>query len=189
MRNAFFAVLAACAPSSSQSHCKAALHAGDVVITEVFAEARAVGASTGKQWLEIYNRADRALDLDGVVLVRSRLDGSGTKSHAIAHATIAPGAYFVLGDALADQRPPYVDYGYGAELGSLEHGGKLELRCNGVEIAGRVPRPTRPSSTARATARPASRAIASRSRRRNASTTASRATSSSPSPAISRSPR
>jgi len=50
--------------------------------------------------------------------------------------TIAPGQYFTLGNAAPDLLPPYVDYGYGADLGDMfnSDGGKLAMSCGGSEI-------------------------------------------------------
>jgi hypothetical protein len=135
------ALVAACGPSSPPGGaCKDTMIAGDLVITEVFADFRApsggTGTDTGKEWFEIYNNADHPLDLEGLTIVHSRPDGSRPMEHKMTGVTIAPGQYFTLGNATPDLVPPYVDYGYSADLGELYNtdGGKLALKCGDQEI-------------------------------------------------------
>ena len=133
--------LAACGPMPPEATgCQAALLPGDLVITEVFADfqssGQAGGVDTGKEWFEIYNARDQAIDLSGLTITASRSDGSRPRTHILQQARIAPGQYFTLGSAAPGQAPAYVDYGYGDALGDLAntHGGKLTLACGGAEI-------------------------------------------------------
>ena len=50
--------------------------------------------------------------------------------------TVGPGQFFTLGNATADLVPPYIDYGYSADLGDFFNtdGGKLVLACKSTEI-------------------------------------------------------
>jgi hypothetical protein len=134
------ALVAACGPSSSGGACKDQILAGDLVITEVFADFQApsggTGTDTGKEWFEIYNNADHPLDLKGLTIVHSRPDGSKAQQHKMADVTVAPGQYFTLGNATPDLVPPYVDYGYSADLGDFYNsdGGKIALQCGDDEI-------------------------------------------------------
>src|SRR5690349_389793 len=84
----FLALVAACGPSSSGGACKDQILAGDLVITEVFADFQApsggTGTDTGKEWFEIYNNADHPLDLKGLTIVHSRPDGSKAMEHKMA---------------------------------------------------------------------------------------------------------
>jgi hypothetical protein len=127
-------------PAPGAGDCPAALLPGDLVITEVFADDKAppggAGTDAGKEWIEIYNARGAALDLRGVAITHSRLDGSRARTHAIGAATITPGQFFILGNAAPPAVPAYVDYGYGDALGDLYNtgGGKLALRCGGHEI-------------------------------------------------------
>src|SRR5215468_5531409 len=129
---AILAALAACG--------QAALLPGDLVITEVFADVQAAGgvagSDAGKEWFEIYNARDEAIDLSGLTITASRGDGSRPRTHILRQARIASGQYFTLGSAAPGQAPAYVDYGYGADLGDLANtaGGKLVLACGGAEI-------------------------------------------------------
>jgi hypothetical protein len=143
MRFAWIFVLAAaaaCGPDDTSGPCKDSLLAGDLVITEVFADYAAptggTGTDDGKEWFEIYNNTDRAVSLKGMTVVHSRPDGSKAKSHTMLDVTIAPGQYFTLGNSTSDLVPPYVDYGYSASLGDMYNtgGGKLALKCGGSEI-------------------------------------------------------
>lgn len=131
----------ACGPSSpAAGGCKVALLPGDLVITEVFADFRASGGSagtdTGREWFEVYNARHRPIDLDGLTITHSRPDGSRPDTHTMAGGAIAPGQFFTLGNAAPDAAPPYVDYGYAADLGDLFNsgGGKLALSCDDGEV-------------------------------------------------------
>lgn len=132
--------LAACGPDSPTGACKDNLLAGDLVITEVFADFAAptggTGTDEGKEWFEIYNNSDRAVSLKGVTIVHSRPDGSKAATHSMADVTVGPGQFFTLGNATSDLVPPYIDYGYSADLGDFfnSDGGKLTLKCGGDEI-------------------------------------------------------
>ncbi|HEX8109137.1 MAG TPA: lamin tail domain-containing protein, partial [Kofleriaceae bacterium] len=141
---AIAATLAACGPTPpAGTGCRAALLPGDLVITEVFADYQAsgqasggaTGTDTGKEWFEIYNATDAAIDLSGLTLTASRGDGSRPRTHTMREARIAPGQYFTLGSAAPGQTPAYVDYGYGTDLGDLANtDGKLALACGDAEI-------------------------------------------------------
>jgi len=132
---------AACGPSGGgKGTCKDSIGVGDLVITEVFADFKApaggTGADEGKEWFEVYNASDRPIELEGVRVDHSRPDGSKLKSHTMAAVTLAPGQYFTLGNSTPDLVPPYVDYGYSADLGDFFNtdGGKLALSCGDSEI-------------------------------------------------------
>jgi hypothetical protein len=133
-------VLAAgCGPTlPNAGACAAVLAPGDLVITEVFADfsPSSGGSDTGKEWFEIYNARGAAIDLAGLTIRHSRPDGSRPNLHIVGRATIAPGQFFTLGDAQAGQVPPYLDYGYGSDLGELYNtgGGKLTVSCGDAEI-------------------------------------------------------
>ena len=128
--------LCACGPiAQSPPACVSALSPGDLVITEVFADS-ADGADTGKEWFEIYNNTSGPLELHGLELQSSRPDGSSLKSHYMRELVIAPDQYLVLGDTEQADVQPYVDYGYGGDLGTLYNsgGGELTLRCGDTVI-------------------------------------------------------
>lgn len=129
------ATATACGPTDPEGTCKDMLLAGDLVITEVFADYQApnggTGADEGREWIEIYNGAGRAIELRGLTVVHGRPDGSRQRSHLVDDVTIAPDQFFTMGNSAQDLLPPYIDYGYGKDLGDLfnSDGGKLELRC------------------------------------------------------------
>ena len=145
--------IAACGPSSASTACKASLLPGDLVITEVFADFQAqagggvpglerasgrwrVANDGGREWFEIYNASDQPVDLAGLQLAHSRPDGSRVQHHDMRTAVLAAGQYFTLGNTAPSLDVPYVDYGYGADLGELYNaeGGKLTLACGDTEI-------------------------------------------------------
>ncbi len=113
--------------------CEAGLVAGDLVITEVFADPD--GADEGREWFELFNATDRAVELAGVTVTSRKVDGSRARSHVIGGAQAAVGGYLVLGSALPELAPAYMGYGYGAELGELFNGeGVLAVSCGGAEL-------------------------------------------------------
>jgi len=129
--------LAACAPEdpdTSGAECPANLLPGDIVITEIFADAE--GADEGLEWFELYNATDAAIDLAGVELVHARADDTGARSHIVADGTtIDAGQYLVVGGVLPEFAPAHVDYSYANDLGSLRNtDGKLAVGCNVVEV-------------------------------------------------------
>ncbi|MBA3460453.1 MAG: lamin tail domain-containing protein [Deltaproteobacteria bacterium] len=146
MRVVLFAGLFAvssCGPSASGDGCKDKLLPGDIVITEVFADAKAPpggsGTDEGKEWFEIYNATDRPVELKGMTVTHSRPDGvDKAKSHVMDDMTIGPGQFLTLGNTTPDLVRPFVDYGYSADLGDFfnSDGGKLVLQCKSTLIDG-----------------------------------------------------
>lgn len=134
------AVGISCGPSGPGDGCQDSILAGDLVITEVFADYQAppggAGTDEGKEWFEIFNAGDRPLELEGLSIIHSRPDGSKQKVHIVKQVTIGPEQYLTLGNSVADLLPAYIDYGYGAGLGDFYNsdGGKLALRCGDTEI-------------------------------------------------------
>ncbi len=134
------ATLGACGPSTKAGDCSDTLLAGDLVITEVFADAKAPpggsGTDDGKEWFEIYNASDRPVELKGLTITHARPDGSRANSHVMKAATVAPGQYYTLGNSATDLLPAYIDYGYSADLGDMFNtdGGRLTLACGSSEI-------------------------------------------------------
>jgi len=132
--------LAACGRSAPSSSCHDNILPGDLVITEVFADFKGpdggTGMDAGKEWFEIYNASDHPIELTGMAVTHSRPDDSSAKTHQMGDVAIAPGQYFVLGNAAQDLIPAYVDYGYSGDLGDFfnSDGGKLALRCGDTEI-------------------------------------------------------
>ncbi|MBA3454227.1 MAG: lamin tail domain-containing protein, partial [Deltaproteobacteria bacterium] len=133
-------VLVACGDDGASGTCDDRLLAGDLVITEVFADFAAApggsGTDEGNEWFEIHNTSSRPLDLTGLTLEHSRGDGGMAKEVTLDPVTIAPGAYLVLGNVLADLAPAWVDGGYADRLGDLYNTGtgRLALRCGSTQI-------------------------------------------------------
>ncbi|MGE0547562.1 MAG: lamin tail domain-containing protein [Kofleriaceae bacterium] len=132
--------VAGCGPSAPTTGCRDSILPGDLVITEVFADYVAPmgssGVDDGKEWFEIYNASDEPIELDGLTIVHSRPDGTKPSSHEVGSVTIAPGQFLTLGNSAKDLLPPYIDYGYMADLGELynSNGGMLALSCSDTEI-------------------------------------------------------
>ncbi|MEM7436362.1 MAG: hypothetical protein AAF436_14475 [Myxococcota bacterium] len=101
---------------------------GDFVLTEVLANPD--GADGTNEYVEIHNPGSTGRSLRGVVLASSRDDGTGRVEHRFGDIDVAGGAYFVVGNADADQLPDHVDYSYGSGLGNLRNAtAKLSLWC------------------------------------------------------------
>lgn len=149
---------AACGPANHEGDCKDELIAGDLVITEVFADYRAAGGGTGadegKEWIELYNGSGRAIELRGLTVIHGRPDGSRQSVHVVDDVTIAPGQFFTMGNAVQDLLPIYVDYGYGDALGDLfnSEAGQLELRCGADRIDTAIYEAIRPGHSRQLTA-------------------------------------
>lgn len=136
--------LVGCGPGSGSGDCEESLLPGDLVITEVFADAKAPpggsGTDDGKEWFEIFNNTDNPVELKGMTVTHSRPDGSRAKSHTMKAVTIAPGQYFTLGNSADDLLPAYIDYGFAADLGDFfnSDGGQLKISCGSSEIDGAI---------------------------------------------------
>ena len=128
-----FTALSCGASGDSTGECESAIIVGDLVITEVFADAP--GEDAGNEWFEIYNASAATLNLKGLTLVTSRNDGDGVKTHKMSEIVIAPGQYLTVGGVLEEFRQTFIDYGYGGDLGQLRNtNGRLALACGDTII-------------------------------------------------------
>lgn len=84
---------------------------GDLVITEL--RGSQSGSDTYGQWVELYNASDGPIELEGLHLVVTRLDGGDTGDVLVraGDVTVAAGDYVVLG-AFEPAAPAHVDYGW-----------------------------------------------------------------------------
>lgn len=116
--------------------CVAGLRGGELVISEFLADPE--GADADRiEWFEIYNPGDAPIPLEGIGLVYSKFDGSDPEGHLIVGGgrEIAPKQYMTFGSVVEDARPPYIDYGYGGDLGSMSNSqGSLSIRCGSVVV-------------------------------------------------------
>jgi hypothetical protein len=94
------------------------------------------GVDTWGQWIEIYNPSASAVNVAGLRLRLTRLDGTGEVNIRIRDATqvIEPTGYLVLGRFDPADLPAHVDYGYLSDFTSdLYSDGMLELFvCNAL---------------------------------------------------------
>lgn len=125
-------VILGCAPAMPQVAAQACqnLQDGDLVVSEFMADP--AGEDTGKQYIEIYNAAGRDVDIGGLTVFHSFIDGSRLRAMTLEAGKILAGGYFVAGDTGDDvnARPAYINYGYGTRLGALRHeNGVIGLRC------------------------------------------------------------
>lgn len=87
--------IAACEDSGYGTDGDNSVSVGDIVITEIMANPE--GSDTGQEWVEVYNAADRAIDLRGMKLVRrSGKTQKGAIIQAESPVMLEPGQYGVL---------------------------------------------------------------------------------------------
>jgi len=107
---------------------------GELVVTEVH------GPQSGEdkygEWIEIYNTTGRTIDLSGLSVSFTKLDGSSVTDLFIRSAlTIEPGGYSVFGRQPAGAEPEYVDYGYISDIDSkLFDSAAVEISTCGQRI-------------------------------------------------------
>jgi hypothetical protein len=121
----------ACERPSLDPLCTA-VASGQILVTEL--RGSQSGTDTWGQWIELHNTGDTAVDLAGLVLRITRLDGSGEKRITVRRPGVVIDAhgYAVLGRFSEALRPAHVDYGYGDEVAfDLYPDGIIEvLVCN-----------------------------------------------------------
>ena len=108
--------------------------AGQLVITEI--RGAQSGGDTYGQWVEIYNASGAPLDLEGLHVVFTRVDGGATARAIVRRSLpVADGGYVVVGREPDDMLPPHVDYGMGTDFPTAWFtGGSIELDACGVMI-------------------------------------------------------
>lgn len=119
--------LCACPGPNPNTDACSARKVGDLVITEVMIDPD--GIDTGNEWIEVFNTLGTPLDLRGITLFM-REGASATKTHTIRAGTVPARGYFTLGDVRSGPNPQWINYSYGADLGSLPSASAtLGLRC------------------------------------------------------------
>lgn len=108
--------------------------AGDLVITEIHGPQS--GADAYGEWIEIYNSTSRTIDLTGLAVTLTKIDGSTQARFLVRNATsIAPASYAVFGKQIAGDEPDHVDYGYISDLdGKLYDTAAVEVISCGTRI-------------------------------------------------------
>ena len=84
------------------------------MISEVLANP--TGKDDGQEWFEVHNATAKPVNVKGVKITLSRLDGTGDKTWRLPALTIEAGGYLVLGNSDDAERPPYVHAGYDNKL-------------------------------------------------------------------------
>lgn len=128
-------VLLACAREPIDRVCPDLLP-GDLVITEL--RGKQSGADSYGQWIELYNAADRPIELGGVVIELRRLTGAGDYRFMVRDPdlTVEPGEYVVLGGLTAEGKA-HVDYSYSGDLpGDLYAAAFIDLYTCGELVDG-----------------------------------------------------
>ncbi len=109
--------------------CGAKLIFGDLVLSEVMGNP--TGKDDGQEWFELHNATSGDVDLKGVKITLSRLDGSSDKTWKMPSLVVAAGGYVVVGNADNATRPPFMDVGYGNKLSDMVNAGaKFVIKCN-----------------------------------------------------------
>ena len=128
------AVLSGCAEPALGEICPDA-QAGDVVVTEL--RGPQSGPDTLPQWIELANAADHDLDLEGLHLVLTKLDGGSEREILVREGfELAPGERGVVAIGEPGDEHDYVDYRAAADFDvDLYSGGLLQVRgCSGETI-------------------------------------------------------
>lgn len=122
---------AACAREPLPQVCPE-LPVGGLVVSEL--RGPQTGADTGGQWIELLNTTDAAVDLGGLTIDITRLDGGGRQQIVVRDPGVEVGAraFVVLGGFTQADRPSSVDYGYASDLAQdLYPGGIIDVRACG----------------------------------------------------------
>ncbi len=116
--------LAGCSHEPLDIPCPA-VSEGDLVVTEIHGPQS--GADGYGEWVEVYNASGSAIDLSGLSMQLTKLDGSSDLKMFVRSAvSVEAGAYAVLGKQLSGAEPAHVDYGYLGDIGEVDGtGGKL----------------------------------------------------------------
>lgn len=108
--------------------CPPSLDPGDLVVTEL-------RGKKGDSWIEIYNATGDSVDLEGLELGLTRLDGKEGRIVIRASVPVAAGDYAVIGSYAAGLEPDYVDYGYLPDFSNeLYDSGVVDLNACGERI-------------------------------------------------------
>lgn len=125
---ALVSVGAGCEREALDAPCAAG--PGDLVISEIR------GPQTGEdgygEWIELYNASGTALDLSGLTVSMTYLDGAPGPSFIVRDGapTVDADGYVVLGRADSNDLPEHLDYGYREENDSkLPSTASLELHA------------------------------------------------------------
>lgn len=110
---------------------------GDLVVTEIRGDQSGTDDTFG-EWIELYNASGAAIDLTGVAVRVTRLDG-GSAARLVfrREVVVQPGEYMVLGRFFdfQDTLPGYVQYGYAADFdSSLYDTAAVEVFACGLAI-------------------------------------------------------
>ncbi len=118
--------------------------AGDFIVTEVMIDPDST--DTGNEWIELFNPKSSAANLTGLTLYKHNLDGTSETTHTIASGSVPANGYFVMGDVRSGTNPAWINYTYGAGLGSLTNTtGVVGVRCGNL-ILGEFTYTTAPRS-------------------------------------------
>lgn len=97
-----------------------------------------------REWFEVYNASSRTIDLEGLLIKVTRLDGGADARFLVrSGVTMGPEEYVVFGNELPGAEPTHVDYGYHIDIASqstsdnpklLSDSGAMEVESCGERI-------------------------------------------------------
>ncbi len=103
---------AGCERDPLDTQCPA-IAAGDVVLSELRGPQSGGGGDTYGQWFEFYNTTGADVDLGGLHVIMTRIDGGAAADILVRPgSTIKAGGYAVLGRFDLGAEPAHVDFGY-----------------------------------------------------------------------------
>ena len=108
---------------------------GDLVVTEIHGPQSGDVDQYG-EWVEIYNATERSIDITGLSVSFTKLDGSSKRAMFVrSPLSLGPGAYGVFGRQRQGAEPDHVDYGYMADIDSdLFDSAAVEITSCGVFV-------------------------------------------------------
>jgi hypothetical protein len=126
-------LVAGCGPDDTTGGGECNFLAGDLVITEVYANP--AGDDPGNEWFEIYNASAQTLNLKGLLLVEGPTeDMSADDTHEMTEIVIEPGQYMALGGVLDEFKPDYIDYAYADAIALGNSNRFIALRCGTTTV-------------------------------------------------------
>jgi hypothetical protein len=107
---------------------------GELVVTEV--RAAQGDEDLEGEWIEIFNRSGQPVDLLGLRVRLSTLDGGSRNELTVRRPLqVASDAYVTLGRFFDGQAPEHVNYGYAAEIDrEINSTGAIQLFACGFEV-------------------------------------------------------
>lgn len=101
-------------PRAPASEICPRIEPGDLVVSEL--RAGQSGQDSIGHYIEVYNAGDRTVDLQGVWIFQTAVDGDEQAILIREPLEVAAGGYVVIGPGVGDELPTWIDYGVGWDI-------------------------------------------------------------------------